>query len=342
MMNSGSWELVIKTLNFELPSRIPRHAWILPWAEKKHPEWIKVLKSKYPDDIVQAPAFYSIPLAISGDKYKAGTYIDEWGCRFSNPQDGVMGIVREPLILDWSKLGEFRPPENILSLDKEIINAFCRSSDKFVLAGTCQRPLERLQFIRTMEQSMIDLIEQPPELFELLGRIHGLYLKEVELWAGTDVDAITLMDDWGTQSGLMISPDVFRKIFKPMYKEYVEAAHHRGKYVFMHSDGHIMEIYPDLIEIGIDAINSQIFCMGVDKLGERFRGQVTFWGEVDRQNLLPHGSVKEIKRAVDQMYAGLYNKGGVIAQCEFGLEARPENIAAFFEAWNSISKTLEK
>jgi hypothetical protein len=52
--------------------------------------------------------------------------------------------------------------------------------------------------------------------------------------------------------------------------------------------------------------------------------------------------VKEIKRAVDQMYAGLYNKGGVIAQCEFGLEARPENIAAFFEAWNSISKTLEK
>ena len=117
-----------------------------------------------------------------------------------------------------------------------------------------------------------------------------MYLKEVELWANTEVDAINLMDDWGTQSGLLVSPDIFRNIFKPMYREYIEIAKRYNKYVFFHSDGYITEVIPDLIEVGVDALNSQVFCMGTKELGERFRGKVTFWGEVDRQQCLPYGS----------------------------------------------------
>jgi len=119
----------------------------------------------------------------------------------------------------------------------------------------------------------IDLqVEQPPDLFELLQRIHAHYCKEIEVWAQTD----------------------------------------------------------------IDAINSQIFCMGVKELGERFRGKITFWGEIDRQHLLPSGTQKEIFQAVCQVKEELYEKGGVIAQCEFGLKANPENVLAVFETWDSF------
>ena len=338
----NSRKLVQKTLAFDSPGRIPRQIGVLPWAEEKYPDIVQQMRKVFPDDIVPAPTPYKRPLGTVGDRYSPGTYVDEWGCIFSNPRKGIIGIVQKPLIADWKDLGNFKAPESVLSLDRDAVNFFCKESGCFVLAGTFQRPFERLQFIRTMEQALIDLVERPPELFELIDRIHEHYLKEVEVWASTDVDAISLMDDWGTQNSLITSPDIFRSIFKPMYQEYVEIARHYGKYVFMHSDGYILDILPDLIEIGVDALNSQIFCMGIRDLGERYRGKITFWGEIDRQYLLSRGSREEIEQAVYEVWKELYAEGGVIAQCEFGLEAKPENVYTVFETWDSIDQSREK
>jgi len=338
----NSRRLVQKTLMFDKPERIPRHKGILPWAEKNYPDVVERLHKAFPDDIVPAPAIYAEPLGTQGDRYKKGTYVDEWGCLFSNPMDGVIGIVQSPLVADWTDLDKFAPPHATLSIDREAVNAFCRETDQFVLMGSFVRPFERFQFIRTMENAFIDLVEKPPELFELLDRIHQHYLKEVEAWASTEVDAISLMDDWGSQQGLIVSPEVFRQIFLPMYREYAEVAKHYGKYLFMHSDGYIMDIMPDLIDVGVHALNAQIFCMGVKELGERYRGKVTFWGEIDRQNLLPHGSRQDIQQAVYEVWLHMYQDGGVIGQCEFGLEANPENVFTVYETWNELSKTWRK
>jgi len=330
--------LVHETLDFDSPPRIPRQTWILPWAEDRFPEAVSGIRRRFPDDIVTAPAIYTKPLKTEGDRYGQGIYVDEWGCVFSNPQPGIIGIVRKPLIGDWEDLKSFQPPDAILSLDRTAVDDFCEGTDRFVLGGTTQRPFERFQFIRTMEQAMLDLVDQPPELFELLDRIHQHYCKEVEVWAATKVDGISLMDDWGTQTGLIASPEIFKKIFLPMYNDYVEIARRYGKRIFMHSDGRINDIIPDLIEAGIEALNSQIFCMGLEVLGERFKGKITFWGEIDRQNLLPYGSRADVERAVRSIYRELYAEGGVIAQCEFGLEAKPENVAAVFETWEALSR----
>ena len=105
----------------------------------------------------------------------------------------------------------------------------------------------------------------------------------------------------------------------------------------MHSDGFITDIIPDLIEIGLDALNAQIFCMGIDELGDKFQGKLTFWGEIDRQHLLPSGSKQDIQMAVKDIWKYLYADGGIIAQCEFGLRAKPENIRTVFETWDSLS-----
>ncbi len=336
-----SRELVRRTIEFDSPPGIPRQTWLLPWAEDHYPAESVRLTSEYPDDIVSAPALYTRSVPVEGERYRAGRYVDEWGCFFDNLQDGIIGVTREPLIASWDDLESFEPPAAVLDLDREAINAFCRESDRFVLAGTVVRPFERLCFLRTFEQALIDTFERPAGFTELLEVVHQFYLKEVEVWAQTEVDGIALMDDWGHQHGLMIAPDLWRELFKDLYREYAEIARSHGKYVFMHSDGWITDIIGDLAEVGIQALNSQVHCMDVTELGERYRGKITFWGEIDRQQLLPHGSLEDIRQAVAEIHENLYAGGGVIAQCEFGPAARPENVFEVFAAWDEIADTLQ-
>lgn len=328
--------LVNKTLNFDSPPRFPRQMWVLPWAEIHHPEAVERIRQKYPDDCTQAPAFYNRPTHAVGGKYTKGDYIDEWGCHFVNMEEGLMGIVHEPRIRNWDDLEAFQTPDILCDLDTDAINRFCRSTSQLVYSGGFVRPYERFQFLRTMEQSFIDIALEEPGFIELLNRIHQHYISETEAWAKTEVDAVFLMDDWGTQKSLMVAPEVFRKYFKPMYADYCEIARHYGKYVFMHSDGNIAGIIPDLIEVGVHALNSQLACMDLDRLSMECAGRITFWGEIDRQELLPYGSLKEIDQAVYQIYNKLSRNGGLFAQCEFGPAAKPENVERVFEAWDGL------
>jgi hypothetical protein len=107
----------------------------------------------------------------------------------------------------------------------------------------------------------------------------------------------------------------------------------------MHSDGNIQEIFPDLVEIGIDAVNSQLFCMDLGKVRSAARGKITFWGEIDRQHILPSNDAAAGRRAVRRVAGELYDPaGGVIAQLEFGLAANPEVVAAVFDEWERIGR----
>ena len=71
-----------------------------------------------------------------------------------------------------------------------------------------------------------------------------------------------------------------------MYGEYIAVAKGHGKKGFMHSDGHILSILPKLADLGLDAIKSQLFCMGLDAL-KPLKGRITFWGEIIRQHIAP-------------------------------------------------------
>jgi hypothetical protein len=171
----------------------------------------------------------------------------------------------------------------------------------------------------------------------LLSRVHDFYLKELGFWVSTEVDAVRFMDDWGSQSRLLISPRLWREVFKPLYKEYADCAHSSGKFIFMHSDGNIEEIFPDLVEIGVDAVNSQLFCMDLENVRSAARGRITFWGEIDRQQVLPSGDPEAGRKAVRHVADHLYDPaGGIIAQLEFGLAASPEVVTAVFDEWEKV------
>ena len=338
-----SRERVRRALRFESPDRAPRELWALPGINMFRRDEMDALLARYPSDFTAPDVTqgtgpdikYGTGYRTRGTPSVVGSYVDEWGCPFTVAQDGVVGEVKDPPLADWSALDRLRPPDELLELaDFSNVDAGCAATDKYVKAGTTVRPFERMQFLRGSENLYLDLGWGAAEVYRLRDLVHEFFLREIELWTKTDVDAISFMDDWGAQQRLLISPKMWREIFKPLYVEYCDLIHSAGKAVFFHSDGHIRSIIPDLIEIGVDALNSQLFCMDIEEIGREFKGKITFWGEIDRQWVLPFGTPEDVQDAVRRVRVALDDgRGGVIAQCEWGNDVSAENVQAVFEAW---------
>jgi len=335
----NSRERVVKVLRQEEVDVIPRHLWALPGINMFRKGELDEVLGKYPNDITSPVYKYGQGKKCRGNPSRVGVYVDAWGSVWHVGEDGVIGEVKEFPLAEWTALDTYKLPWELLEeADMSDVNRSCAQSDKFMLASTETRPFERMQFLRGTENLFMDLAYGVREVYKLRDMLHEFYSKEMEMWAGTDVDGVLFMDDWGTQKTLLISPELWREFFKPLYKDYCDILHKKGKFVFFHSDGNIELIYPDLIEIGIDAVNSQLFCMDIEKLGELYAGKITFWGEIDRQHILPFGTVDDVRNAVIRVSEALIKgkRTGIIAQCEWGVKDPKENIEAVFEMWNLI------
>ncbi|MEI7552796.1 MAG: uroporphyrinogen decarboxylase family protein [Verrucomicrobiota bacterium] len=336
-MSATPREIVHRTLEFARPPRAARDLWVLPIASERHPAALQEILREFPSDFAAIGGHEREIAPTRGSPYLEGEFTDEWGCTFVNIQRGVIGEVKHPQVADWATdTGRIHVPREWLTLDRDAVNRDCAATSLFTLAAPCPRPFEQLQFIRGSENLYLDLADPPPELLAFMRQLHAFYCEVLEAWARTDVDALRMMDDWGSQRALLIAPRLWRELFKPMYRDYAQIAHAHGKKLFLHSDGHIAAIYPDLVEIGLDAVNSQLFCMGIETLAP-FAGQITFWGEIDRQHLLSEGTPADITRAVGDVHRQLWRDGGCIAQCEFGAAARPENVHAVYAAWDRLT-----
>lgn len=338
-MNMTSRERVLHCLEFNQPDQPARDLWLLPAARIRNGDAaIDAFQRRWPTDFCQCSKGRPKAKRSSGDPYQPGLSTDEWGCVFENVVAGVHGEVKSPLLDDYAKLPDLRPPVEFLDVDVATVNAFCRQTDKFVFASGWARPFERMQFIRGTENLMLDIAEDSAEFHALLDLVHGFFRDQYERWAKTEVDALVMMDDWGSQNSLLIAPATWRRVFKPLYAEYVRIAHDSGKKFFMHSDGYIRDIYADLIEIGVDAINSQLFCMDIEDIGRACAGKITFWGEIDRQHILPHGTPAEVRAAVERVHANLWRGGGCIAQFSFEGETRLANAELVFQTWRDLTE----
>ena len=336
-MQKTSRELVLDCVEFKGPSRVPRDLWVLPWATLLHPREVGDLLLAFPPDIAFVEPNYREQPITRGNPHRKGVYTDEWGVRFENLQDGIIGEVKQAMIGDWADAERLvRFPEELLTFDADGVNQFCDRTDRFVLCPGVVNPFERLQFLRGSEELFMDLADPPPGLISFMKRLRRFYCDLFSEWVSrTHIDGIFWADDWGSQTNLLISPAMWEDLFLPFYTDFIRIAHQAGKKAFMHSDGHIVRILPKLIDAGLDAINSQIFCMGVDAL-KPFAGKITFWGEMDRQYLLPRGTPEEVDAAVVSVAGSLWQNGGCIAQCEFGPAAKPENVWQVYTSWEKL------
>lgn len=332
-------ERVIRTLEFRNPDRVPRNLWKLPGIEMFRENDLNEILERYPEDLILEHCVYGKGERTKGARYKSNEIAtDEWGCEWQVGEDGVAGEVKHSPIKDISEVKHLRAPYEILeSAHFSKVNQICAKTDKFVVAWTTVRPFERMQFLLGSEKLFLELSYASKYLYLLRRTVHDFFMQELRMWIETGVDGISFMDDWGSQKALLIAPELWRDFFKPLYKDYCHLIHSRNKYAFFHSDGYIEPIYPELIEVGVDAINSQLFCMNIEEIGKEYKGKITFWGEIDRQYTLPFGTEDEVADAVKRVKDALWMpQGGIIAQCEFGLRDPTENIETVFETWKSI------
>lgn len=325
-----SREIVTRTLRFEGAERIPRSLWILPAAFLRHGHALVDLLARYPCDV--NPRLLRVPEIPP--EARNGTWKDEWGSVWLNLQDGIVGEVKQPAVAAWADLAALIPPPVWSEAETKAFEeklAFAPQAFHTLVVGSL---FERMQYLRGSEKLYLDLAEQSAELLRLREIVMGHLHRRVQACLKLPCDALQFADDWGSQRSLLIHPKLWREFFKPCYAELFAQVHKGGRFVFMHSDGFITEIIEDLIEVGVNALNCQVWAMGPESLGARYRGRITFWGELSRQTLVPHGTPAEIRAATQVMKKHLATpRGGLIAQSEVDGLTPLENIEAVLQTW---------
>ena len=303
--------------------------------ESEHPDDVAEMEVRFPSDFVHLETKW---LAHKREKAAAkatGQSTDAWGCTWTLGVHGELETVVEPPLIDAAKMADYAPPTALLESGRFAkASKACEGTTRFTLAWSEVRPLDRLRFLRGAEAAVAELTAGSKDVRRLLDNLQEFFRREMELWARSDVDGVVFCDDPGWHPAPRISPKTWRNVFKPLYHEYCEILHAQDKFAFFHSDGQISDIFDDLIEVGVDAVHSRLFAMDFEKLVEKGRGRITFWGEIERQKLDLPNTAAAVREAVLRMRKALdCGGGGVIAQYAWRPGTPIRNVAKFFEEW---------
>ncbi len=203
-------------------------------------------------------------------------------------------------------------------------------------------PFERAHALQGLDRFLMNMAMDPEfarclleKIASVCRRLMGHFLQE----AGDMLDIIKIGDDLGSQSGLMISPRMYRSILKPIHADFIRFIKKRTRAkVFFHSDGDVFDLIPDFIEIGIDILNPIQTSAGkmsnLTELKKRYGKQLTFCGAVDTQYFLPHGSAEEVKKEVRRVVEIMSPGGGYLLSPVHTIlaDTPPQNILAMVEA----------
>ena len=190
----------------------------------------------------------------------------------------------------------------------------------------------------------VDIATNAPFVDALMEKLLELELARAErifnALAPDDLDvAICTGDDFGMQTGLLISPEQYRRFFKPRQRAFFDYVKRRSNAkVFMHNDGAIYPLIPDFIEIGVDILNPvQVECVGMEdtrRLKREFGKDITFWGALDNQHVLSFGTPQDVRDEVRRRIEDLAPGGGFVLTPRWAVrpEVSPENLCAIYEA----------
>jgi len=329
----NSRERIIAAVSFKTPDRTPTDLWLRGLLYRNNREAMDAMFAKHPIDIAY-PELTMDELPPLGPISKPGTYTDDWGCVWENRIEGYMGVVRGYPLDNWSALDNWRTP--IETLDAAVAAETAKHPDpgKFWL-GWGGDFFHRMCWVRPMDKVLVDIAYGTKELYTLRDMLQEFFSRQVELVCKTDVDGIVFADDFGWQQQLLMSPKQWRDFIRPVYEHILGICKKAGKYIFFHSDGNISDIIEDFIELGVHALNSQLKCMDLKEVGKRYRGRITFWGEIDRQHIIPHGTPEDIYAAADEIKQHLATpEGGLIGQSEVDDLTPLKNVEAILTAWN--------
>jgi len=262
-------------------------------------------------------------IVFPGDRYidlehfdPHGTGPDAWGVLWTNqgPNPIVDGntVAKDfrlfDSIEDWKEHVHFPPVEH-MPLEQIFQGMWhgmkCDRDENVISVLLLSGQFERLNQMIGMEEAMCAFYEYPDEMHEFLEAMCEYKLKCIDLaWEYLKPDVIHMHDDWGMNNNMMFDPETWREFIKPLEARYVEKIHSYGMLYQHHSCGYIMQIIPDLAEIGVDAIEPMMICNNLDECLEKYGDKITFCGGIDNQKIdapdsTPEIIIEEIHRAMD-------------------------------------------
>jgi uroporphyrinogen decarboxylase len=314
-------ELVRQAIHFRDPERIPI--------------WFVNCDQTEGDAIV-----YHLSLDMAGEA-KRGT--NEWGYRLEKLYDGTMGHPTTISLPDWETADRLRPPP--LREPERMARApefFRLCEDRYRLASLDLSGFTVYMLLRGFASAMTDFLTEPQRAGRLLDTIFDWECDVMRMVARNGFDGIHFADDWGTQSGLMISPGLWRKLFKPRYRRQFALARELGLEVWFHCCGNLTELAEDFHEIGTDVLNiSQPNVVDVETVSARLRGKQCFLIPMSYQTVSISGTAEEIYAEAERLFDLLGTPaGGFIGYVEeyscMGMSA--DNYRACAEAFRRLGK----
>ncbi|MCL1854922.1 MAG: hypothetical protein FWF86_04235 [Clostridia bacterium] len=283
---------------------------VLKAVARKNPERIPLLyaKSLEKSDIINIPVVNHFA-GSSGN-------VSEWGFTWAHVgNELLMGQPERPVIEDWKDIHGFTVPDPGATERFAHVRAVMEryGPDRYYKANFILSGFAVISMLRGFINVCEDFYDERGKLLKLTDRVFGFEKEVIRQAAKHGFNAIGLADDWGTQTSLMISPDLWREIFKPRYQEEIELAHSLGLAVYLHSCGYIFDIIEDLVEIGLDILNpGQPDINGIEAMGAQFGGRICFSCPPSYQTAGISGTEDEIRAQIRLYREHLYRNGGLI------------------------------
>ncbi|MCX7597417.1 MAG: hypothetical protein N2512_00925 [Armatimonadetes bacterium] len=305
----------MKAMNFEHPEYIPVTVRLLPATWIKYREELDALVARHPVIFGEKGAGQRDFDAMAQGTYKEGRHVDEWGCVWENVHEGMDAYVVTHPVARREDVHALKAPEPTPGFAHGFMYL-------------------RLQYLRGFEELMIDFAEEPPELEMLIDIVleHNVQKLELTLQQTPPGSLLYFGDDLGWQNSLPMSPEKWRKYLKPCYARLFGRCVEAGVKIYFHSDGHIWEIIPDLVECGVNVINPQVRANGLDNLARVCKGKVCVDLDLDRQ-LFPFATPEQIDAHVREAVEKLgLPEGGLWLSAECAPDVPLENIEAICQA----------
>jgi uroporphyrinogen decarboxylase len=192
--------------------------------------------------------------------------------------------------------------------------------------------------LRGFENALMDTVAEPAFFDELTYLAERQITALVEQVLDLPFDAIMLADDWGGQRGVLLGAERWRRYIKPGTARIIETIHAADKLACSHCCGSVAEIMPDIIEIGLDVLESvQVEAAGMDPyvLKREYGDHITFWGGLGSQSIIYHGTPAQLQAEIEHLISKMGRGGGYILAPAKGLMVGMpvENAAAIVEAF---------
>ena len=240
-------------------------------------------------------------------------YRDAYGVIWEVTIPGDYGVVNDPILKAPNLSGYTFPSTDVTPLFEGIPRQIVENPGRYTLWSLGFSLFERAWSLRGLEGFLTDMVTDPRFAHELLDRICEVDLALIDLACEYPIDCVRFGDDWGSQTGLIMGPDLWRRFIKPRFAQLVSRARDHGKHTFLHSDGDISDIIPDLVEVGLDILNPvQPDVMDIYEIKRRFGADLTFLGGISVQQLLPFASPQEVRSEIRRLIREVGRGGGFI------------------------------